>query len=121
MDVLGRVEQVIAGSAETNPMKLIKKIFNLSGLNMHGPEYHSIVPAVLVAAFQNLSGKKDRTLIREAIKRGSYLAGGSCGYYGVCGACVGTSIAFSIINNVTPLSLEKRGEANILTGRALLK
>jgi uncharacterized radical SAM superfamily Fe-S cluster-containing enzyme len=121
MDVLGRVEQVIAGSAETNPMKLIKKIFNLSGLNMHGPEYHSIVPAVLVAAFQNLSGKKDRTLIREAIKRGSYLAGGSCGYYGVCGACVGTGIAFSIINNVTPLSLEKRGEANILTGRALLE
>ena len=33
----------------------------------------------------------------------------------------GTGIAFSIINNVTPLSLEKRGEANILTGRALLE
>ena len=40
---------------------------------MHGPEYHSIVPAVLVAAFQNLS-EKDRTLIREAIKR--KIAGG---------------------------------------------
>lgn len=121
IDILGRVERMIDDSAEANPMVLIQKIFELPGLNMHGPEYHSIVPAVLVAAFQNLSGKKDMAKIRETIKRGNYLNGGGCGYYGACGACVGTGIASSVLEDVTPMSVEKRALANTVTGLALLE
>ncbi|MEL7567868.1 MAG: DUF5714 domain-containing protein [Dehalobacterium sp.] len=110
---------MLAVSREVHPLVLIKDIFELPGLNMHGPEYHSIVPAVLVAAFQNLSGKKDRAKIKEAIERGNYLTGGSCGYYGACGACVGTGMAVSILEDVTPMSVDKRALANTVTGLAL--
>lgn len=108
-------------STEVNPMALIQRIFEIPGLNMHGPEYHSIVPAVLVAAFQNLTAKKDTTKIKESIKRGHYFKGGGCGYYGTCGACVGTGIAVSVIDDVTPMSVDTRAMANTVTGLALLE
>ena len=70
LDILGKVEQLLSSSDESNPIVLAQKVFELPGLNMHGPEYHSIVPSVLVTAYLNLSGKKDISKIREAIKRG---------------------------------------------------
>lgn len=120
-DILVRLERIIAVSTEANPMALIQRIFEIPGLNMHGPEYHSIVPAVLVATYQNLMGKKDIAKIKESIKRSQYIKGGGCGYYGTCGACVGTGIAVSVIDDVTPLSVDKRASANTVTGLALLE
>lgn len=121
LDILGKVEQLLASSDERNPVVLAQKVFKLQGLNMHGPEYHSIVPSVLVTAYQNLSGKKDVSKIMEAIKRGKDIKGGSCGLYGDCGACVGSGIAVSMIEGATPMSHAERGAANRATGYALLE
>jgi len=121
LDILGKTEQLLYSSDENNPLVLSKMIFELPGLNMHGNEYHSIVPAALVTAWQNLNGKKDISKIKEAIKRGKDIKGGSCGLYGSCGACVGTGIAVSIIEGVTPMSKNERGAANRVTGHALLE
>ncbi len=121
MDILGKVEQVLISSNESNPVVLAQKVFELPGLNMHGPEYHSIVPAVLVSACQNISGNKDASKIKEAIKRGKDIKGGNCGFYGNCGAAVGAGIAVSIIENATPMSKIERGSANIATGYALVE
>lgn len=120
-DILERLERLIAVSTEVNPMNLIQRIFEIPGLNMHGPEYHSIVPAVLVGSFQNLMGKRDMTKIKDSINRGAFIKGGGCGYYGTCGACVGTGIAFSVIDDVTPMSVDSRSMANTTTGLALLE
>ena len=120
-DILERLERLIAASTEVNPMVLIQRIFEVPGLNMHGPEYHSIVPAVLVAAYQNLIGEKDTAKIMESMKRGNYIKGGGCGYYGTCGACVGAGIAVSVIDDVTPMSVDKRAMANTVTAHALLE
>ena len=100
---------------------LAQKVFELPGLNMHGPEYHSIVPAVLVAAWQNLAGKKDASKIMEGIRRGKDIKGGACGFNGNCGAAVGAGTAVSIIESVTPMAKSERGAANIATGSALLE
>ena len=121
LDILGKVEQLLAASDEKNPAALAQKVFELPGLNMHGPEYHSIVPAVLVSAWQNLTGRKDASKIREAIRRGKDIKGGACGFYGSCGAGVGAGTAVSIIESATPMSKDERGAANMATGYALLE
>lgn len=121
LDILGKVEQLLIACDEKNPIVLAQKVFELPTLNMHGPEYHSIVPAVLIAAWQNLNRRKDISQIREAIRRGKDIKGGSCGLYGNCGACVGNGIAESIIEGTTPMSRYERGAANRATGYALLE
>ncbi|MEL4105727.1 DUF5714 domain-containing protein [Oscillospiraceae bacterium WX1] len=119
-DILERAERFLSASVESDPIKLVKQVFALPGLNMHGPEYHSIVPAILVAAHQNASGVRDIGGITEAIRRGKDVKGGSCGYLGGCGAALGTGIAASIIGKATPMSGDERGRALAASGTALL-
>lgn len=120
-NILGIIEQQLIESTEVNPLKLIERIFENSELNMHGPEYHSIVPGVIVAAYQNKQNKRDVSKIKEAIKRGKDTKGGSCGYNGNCGAAVGTGTAVSIIEGATPMSKVERANANMVTGYSLIE
>jgi len=119
--ILGLVEQICLDSNFTDPVELAQKIFDLPGLHMHGPEYHSIIPAVIVAAYENSQNNKKTRDIQEAIKRGRDIVGGICGSHGACGAAIGVGIAYSIIHKVTPFSLEERGAANKMTALALLE
>ncbi|NTV90699.1 MAG: radical SAM protein, partial [Clostridiales bacterium] len=102
LDIPGKVEQLLVSSSEPDPVVLAQMLFELPGLNMHGPEYHSIVPAVLVTAYQNLRGERDSDRIKEAFRRGKDTKGGSCGLNGNCGSGVGAGIAASIIEGATP-------------------
>ncbi len=119
-DILDIVEQICIDSDLTDPIELALCIFDLNQLHMHGPEYHSIVPAVLVTAYGNSINKKDIPSIKEAILRGKAIFGGICGTHGACGACIGVGIAYSIIKKATPYSKEDRGEANRMTSLALM-
>ena len=119
--ILKQIEQLLKNSNEKSPIKLAEKVFALADLNMHGPEYHSIVPAVLVTAWQNEKNQRNESLIAEAIKRGSDIKGGSCGFCGNCGSGVGSGIAASIISGATPMSGEKRSISSLATGSALIE
>lgn len=119
LGLLDQIETLLSGSTEADPVRLAQAIFELPGLNMHGPEYHSIAPAILVAAWQNKNDLKDAAQIHEAIRRGRLIPGGACGTYGACGAGLGAGIAYSIIEKVTALSSQSRGDANQLTAAAL--
>jgi len=119
-DILGLVEQICIESTLNDPVALALCIFDLKKLHMHGPEYHSIVPAVLVAAYGNGVNEKDVSAIKEAIERGKAIPGGICGTHGACGACIGVGTAYSIIYKVTPYSKKERGEANRMTAHALM-
>ena len=118
-DILTRVERMLWESGLQDPVEMAEMVFQLPGLNMHGPEYHSIVPAIIVAAYGNTTGNKRRLDIQTAIRRGKAIPGGACGTHGACGAVLGLGAAYSIINQVTPLSGESRGTANRLTAEAL--
>lgn len=120
LDILAKVEQLLISSREKNPVVLAQKIFELQGLNMHGPEYHSIVPGVLVTAYQNFKGQREVSKIKEALKRGKDVKGGNCGFFGNCGSGVGAGIAVSVLEGATPMSKIQRGSANRVTGHALL-
>ncbi|MGI5891943.1 MAG: DUF5714 domain-containing protein [Bacillota bacterium] len=115
------VEELCMVSDLTDPVELALQIFRLPGLNMHGPEYHSIVAAVLVTAYTNITKDKNAQVIKEAINRGKDVKGGVCGSHGCCGAAVGVGIAYAIINNVIPYSKVERGLANKMTALALLQ
>jgi uncharacterized protein len=119
-DILTVVEGVLLASTEKDPVKLARQIFDLPDLRMHGPEYHSIVPAILVAAYQNKISVRNPDSIREAIRRGKDVKGGSCGYSGGCGAAIGAGIAVSVIEKATPMSGEERGKTLQMSGQALL-
>lgn len=119
-DILTKVERYLNDTAEQDPIALAKKVFDLPGLKMHGPEYHSIVPAILVTAYQNKNHIHDPAAVKEAIRRGKEIAGGSCGYSGGCGAALGTGIASSILEKATPMSAGPRGNALKTSGQALL-
>ncbi|NLM52771.1 MAG: hypothetical protein GX197_08150 [Firmicutes bacterium] len=117
--ILELVAQVCQKSDLTDPLALLLEVFKLPNLKMHGPEYHSIVPAVLVTAFGNSSKQKDHAIISEAIARGKTVPGGVCGTHGSCGACIGIGIAYSLIHQVTPYAKKHRGNANRMTALAL--
>ena len=119
-DITDKIGRILNSSSEKDPVALAVSLFELPDLKMHGPEYHSIVPAVLVAAYQNLSGTRDLGQIIEALRRGKEIKGGSCGYNGNCGACVGSGIAASVLGHATPMSVDSRGLSNKVTGTALV-
>ena len=52
-------------------------------------------------------------------KRAKNVLGGFCGFYGACGAAVGTGIFMSIALGATPLSSEKWGKCNLMTAKSL--
>lgn len=94
-------------SREKDPQKLLEDVFALPGIHMHGPEHHAIVPCVLLTAYRNCGGELDlRSALSEALKRGRQVPGGTCGYWGVCGAAAGAGIYFSILTRSTPLAGE---------------
>lgn len=119
-DILDLVEHECINSEFTDPVELALRIFELPRLHMHGPEYHSIVPAVLVTAYGNSLNNKNDLYIREAISRGKAIPGGICGTHGACGAGIGVGIAYSIIHQVTPYSRDERGTTNQMTALALM-
>lgn len=115
--------QFCRNSITTNPAELANAIMGNPKIKMHGPEHHFLVPAVLLTSYYNKTGEPD--LITEKLKvakeRAQNILGGFCGFYGNCGAAVGTGIFMSIILNANPLSGEEWGLSNLITAETLLK
>ena len=94
----------LLNSSERDPMVLFLQVCQLDGVHLHGPEHHSMVPCVLLTAYRNCGGELDlQTALPEGWKRGQKLAGGACGFLGVCGAASGAGIFASIVSGATPL------------------
>ena len=92
-------------SKEQDPIALFLQVCQLDGVHLHGPEHHSLIPCVLLTAYHNCGGKINlQTALAEGWKRGQKLAGGSCGFLGVCGAAGGAGIFASIVSGATPLT-----------------
>ena len=73
-----------------NPIEIVRKMMDASFCHMHGPEHHAIVPCVLLTAFRNNGEHMDYdAALSEICKRAKQVPGGTCGYWGVCGAAAG--------------------------------
>ncbi len=104
-----------------DPIELAVSLMKSPKVAMHGPEHHFLVPAVLLSSYYNF--KNDSTVKEEKIKiaqkRAVNVLGGFCGYYGDCGAAVGTGIFISVITGANPLSRDEWKLSNLMTAKSL--
>lgn len=117
------IELACVGSETRDPVSLAETLMKHPAMNMHGPEHHFLVPAVLLAAYAEivkLSNEEKADLIRKARQRSEDVKGGFCGLHGACGAGIGTGIFVSLITSATPLSTSERGLSNWMTAESLL-
>jgi MoaA/NifB/PqqE/SkfB family radical SAM enzyme/SAM-dependent methyltransferase len=103
-DGLKVIERICLETNQTDMLALLSEIRTHPAIPVHGPEHHAMVPGIILAAYRNLGGAVTSTMIRTGLRRGSTVAGGSCGFMGVCGAAAGVGIAFSLIIGSNPLN-----------------
>ncbi len=98
------IERVCLRSAEKDAVALMQAVRAHPAFPVHGPEHHSLVPAVLLTALRNAGEPVTDEQIVAAIRRGATVAGGACAYLGICGAAAGVGIAVSVLAGADPLN-----------------
>ena len=86
----GGVEHIMAVCRETdskNPIRIAQKIMSDKSIYPNGPEHHTLIGASLMAAYRNAGGDIDLDkALAELQKRSLLVPGGTCGFWGTCGA-----------------------------------
>lgn len=118
--VLELVPLLLARSRATVPEEILEELLRVPNLPMHGPEHHALVAVALLRAAELQQQPLPEGWVAEALRRGSQIPGGACGYLGACGAGVGLGIAVSLACGATPLKGRERGLANRATAAGLL-
>ncbi len=117
------IEKTCIKTIETDPLNLAVLLMKNKKINMHGPEHHFLVPAILTTCYYNLKKEYDKKVdkLKIARARSSKILGGFCGTHGVCGAAIGTGIFISIITGANPLSKKEWKLSNQITSKSLKK
>lgn len=131
-DVCHRTEGVdyiiglCAKSTSTDPIEIITEAMNDKSIYPNGPEHHTLVGAALLAAYCNAGGKNPagelmdkEAALAELRKRSLQVPGGTCGFWGTCGAAVSAGQAMSIMNGSTPMKQEPWAQCQRLTSNIL--
>jgi hypothetical protein len=115
------IRNICLNAEDTDPVLLAIRIMQHEAVKMHGPEHHFLVPAVLLTTYYNTIGQHEKAgpLIEQAEKRAKNVLGGFCGFYGACGAAIGTGIFISLITGATSLSDKEWQQSNMVTARSL--
>ena len=103
-----------------DPIVIIRKMMAMPFCHMHGPEHHIMVGSALLTAYKNAGGELEleKALI-EMQSRGRQVPGGTCGFWGACGAGISSGMFVSIVTGSTPLKEEEWGLSNTMTSRSL--
>ncbi|MFX0164221.1 MAG: DUF5714 domain-containing protein [Candidatus Hodarchaeota archaeon] len=121
------IEKICEETDIKDPFELVDLIMKHPNFKMYGPEHHVITPSVILTSLKNNGVKKPNGEeislfdIKEAIRRASKIPGGWCGFYGSCGAGMGSGVAISIFTGATPSTDGPRTLANQMTSRSLAK
>ena len=104
----------------TDPIAIVRRMMDLPFCHMHGPEHHVMVGAALLTAYKNAGGSLDlEAALQEMYSRGKSVPGGACGFWGACGAGIGTGQFLAIATQSNPLAQEPWGLSNRMTAHAL--
>lgn len=119
---LEAVMEICRRSRETDPIRIAEEIMENPYVYMHGPEHHVLVGAALLTAYHNAGGDLDfEEVLSEMLSRGKAYPGGSCGFWGCCGAAVSTGMFMSVVLKATPLTTASWALSNEVTARTLQK
>lgn len=102
------IKTVCLHSGEVDMVKIMRTIRSHPLFRIHGPEHHSMVPAVILTALRNSGHPVSDEEIRTAVNRGETVGGGACAFLGACGAAIGAGIAISLVLKASPYDGEKR-------------
>lgn len=109
-------------SKSKDPVVILESMMGQDFCHMHGPEHHIMVGAALLTAYHNAGGELDlRRALLDMLTRGKKVPGGTCGYWGACGAAISAGMFVAIVTGSTPLSAEPWGLANSMTAQALTR
>ena len=120
-DAIDLIEKFCLTYSRNDALDLARQLMQMQPVKMHGPEHHFLVPAVLLTVYYNSTHRRDELPVKlsQARNRAQKILGGFCGYYGTCGAAVGTGLAVSLITDTTPLSADTWRLCNLATSRSL--
>jgi DNA-directed RNA polymerase subunit RPC12/RpoP len=118
-DALEVIENICRESTETDMLALLARLRAHEVVPMHGPEHHSIVPAIIVTAYRNTGGDVRDSLIHMAVSRGSTIAGGACAFLGACGAATGVGTGFALLLGANPYEASRRRVVMGAAGRVM--
>ena len=103
-----------------NPIEILNKMMSMDFCHMHGPEHHTMVGSALLTAYKNAGGDIDlNKALVEMSNRGKDVPGGSCGFWGACGAGISSGMFISIISGSTPLENVPFALSHKMTSRSL--
>lgn len=109
---------VVTGSKD--PIALAQQLMGDRAIYPNGPEHHSLVGAVLLAAYRNAGGDVDLDrALAELRSRSMQVPGGTCGFWGCCGAAISAGQFYSIISGSTPMTQEPWADTARLTSRII--
>lgn len=119
---VAHIMEACAASGSTNPVELAQEIMADQAIYPNGPEHHSLVGAVLLTAYRNAGGDIDlEAALAELRKRSLQVPGGTCGFWGTCGAAVSAGQFYSIISGSTPMTQDPWAATARLTSRIIGK
>lgn len=111
-----------SGSDSTDPIEIMNEAMNDKSIYPNGPEHHTLIGASLITAFANAGGKSPKggpfdkeAALAELKKRSLQVPGGTCGFWGTCGAATSAGQAMSILNGSTPMTVEPWAQCQRLT------
>jgi hypothetical protein len=107
-DAMKVIAHLCRTTAETDMIQLLATIRRHPAIPVHGPEHHGMTAGIILAAYRNRGGRITDSQIKAGLERGQTIAGGACGFMGVCGAAAGVGIAFSLILDANPLRPAQR-------------
>lgn len=103
-----------------NPIEIAIALMSDKSIYPNGPEHHTLIGAALMAAYKNAGGDIDLEKSLEELRRRSLMVpGGSCGFWGCCGAATSAGQFWSIVSKSTPMTKEPWGQCQKLTSRVL--
>ena len=114
------IEKTCLESSKTNPIDLAIEIMGNQSIYPNGPEHHSLVGMVLLTAYRNAGGDIDlEKAMGEMRSRSMCVPGGTCGFWGVCGAAASAGQAMSIITGSTPMKTDEWAQCQAVTSDIL--
>jgi Family of unknown function (DUF5714) len=113
------IRHICLKTDETDSVRLFERIRSHPTIALHGPEYHAMIPGIILSTYRNLGAEISEKVIETGIFRGKGMAGGYCAFMGVCGAAVGAGIAFSLILDANPVKALERSTVQSVTQAVL--
>lgn len=114
------IKKICLENKSKNPIEILDTLMSQSFCHMHGPEHHILVGSSILTAYKNAGGCVDlNEALPELYNRAKQVPGGTCGYWGACGAAISSGMAISIITKSTPLTTKEFQLSNKMTSLSL--